>query len=81
MSGDKNGTENRTVFEEVLGFLLTHPFQHVQAGERSLVAPPIPNTQMELHRDSNQPRRMKSIVKIRLSDPLLISQNTIDFLL
>ena len=41
--------------EEDVGFLLTHPFQHVQAGVRSLVAPPIPNTRMELHRDSNQP--------------------------
>ena len=55
MSGDKNGTENRTVFEEVLGFLLTHPFQDVQVGVLSSPALPIPNIQMELHRDSNQP--------------------------
>ena len=41
--------------EEDVGFLLTHPFQNVQVGVRSLVAPPIPNTRMELHRDSNQP--------------------------
>ena len=79
MSGDKNGTENRTVFEEVLGFLLTHPFQNVQVGVRSLVAPPIPNTQMELHRDLNQPRTMKIKGQTRLSDPLHISQITIDY--
>ena len=65
--------------EEDVGFLLTHPFQNVQAVVRSLVAPPIPNTQMELHRDSNQPRRRKIKGKIRLSDPLHISQITIDY--
>ena len=65
--------------EEDVGFLLTHPFQNVQVGVLFSLAPPIPNTQMELHRDSNQPRRMKIKGKIRLSDPLHISQITIDY--
>ena len=65
--------------EEVLGFLLTYPIQDVEARAHSLLAPPIPNTQMELHRDSNQPRTMKIKGQIRLLDPLHISQITIDY--
>ena len=44
--------------EEVLGFLLTHPFLNAQVVVLFSPALPIPNTQMELHRDSNQPRTM-----------------------
>ena len=55
MSGTKMEKETELSLEEVLGFLLTHPFQNVQVGVLSSPALPIPNTRMELHRDSNQP--------------------------
>ena len=37
----------------------SHPFQNVQVPVHFSPLPPIPNKQMELHRDSDQPSLMK----------------------